>query len=178
MFTKISWLGFTLLFSLVSNTTRTFAHGVVVDYELVDAIAIVAEYDTGQPMGNAQVVVYAPDNPSEPYLQGVADEEGNFTFTPDKSIIGNWTVRVRTAGHGSIINIPIEPVTEAPESEIDPETESSTNENKTVINAETRNQSSPNTAQKLLMAASGVWGFVGTALFFSRPKKHSSPKTK
>jgi len=171
MFTKISWLGFTLLFSFVSNSTRTFAHGVVVDYQLVDAIAVVAQYDTGQPMSNAQVVVYAPNNPSEPYLQGVADEDGNFTFTPDKSITGNWTVRVRTAGHGSIINIPIEPVAETVEAQVDDDTESPTTENQIVINTETSNQSSPNTAQKLLMAVSGVWGFVGTALFFSRPKK-------
>ncbi len=174
MLTKLSWLSFAFFLSFISTVNKTLAHGAIINYEKVDAIALIAQYDTGQPMSNAQVVVYAPDNPSEPYLQGVADEKGNFTFTPDKSITGNWTVRVRTAGHGSIINIPIEPVTQTTviDSDMENETKSSTKESQIKINPNNSSmQSFPNNSQKLLMAVSGVWGFVGTALFFSRPKK-------
>ncbi|AFZ48040.1 hypothetical protein Cyast_2090 [Cyanobacterium stanieri PCC 7202] len=163
-----------LIISLLITPVKTFAHGVVLDYEKVDAIALIAQYDTGEPMSNAQVVVYAPNNPDEPYLQGVADENGNFTFTPDKTITGNWTVRVRTAGHGSIINIPVESTSEtvASENTDHDSNEISTENNTSETQSPTpRQSSSPNTSQRLLMAVSGVWGFVGTALFFSRSKK-------
>lgn len=167
MVNKLFCFSSALIFSLWIIPLKTLAHGAVIDYEKIDAIALVAQYDTGEPMNNAQVIVYAPNNADEPYLQGVTDDNGNFTFTPDTTITGNWTVRIRTAGHGSIINIPVESKeTVAPESNDNDSNEISTNQPETP-----RQSSFPNTSQRLLMTISGVWGFVGTALFFSRPKQ-------
>ncbi|MGY6529401.1 MAG: carboxypeptidase regulatory-like domain-containing protein [Cyanobacterium sp.] len=169
MFKKLLWFSSTIILSGMINPLETFAHGVVLEYEKVRAIAIVAQYDTGEPMSNAQVIVHAPNNPDEPYLRGVADENGNFSFTPDQNIAGNWSVTVRTAGHGSIINIPVESTTETVASD-NTQTNGDESSNSNQNPRQTHRQSSPNTAQRLLMAVSGVWGFVGTALFFSRPK--------
>ena len=119
-------------------------------------------------MSNAQIIVHAPNNADKPYLRGVADEDGNFSFTPDENIAGNWTVRVTTAGHGSIINIPMEFDTSTAMSG-DNSINSDDNTKSRQNSSQTQGQSSPNTAQRLLMAVSGVWGFVGTALFFFSP---------
>jgi nickel transport protein len=162
MQSKLSWLRILIIIGIVNFPLRVLSHGSNITYQKTDALEIMAKYDNGQPMGNAQVIVYSPDKPTTPWLKGITDEEGKFIFAPDTSIKGNWTVKVRIAGHGSIINIPVEQVT------IEPET--------TSINLETEikeNQSSTsnyNTLQKLMMAATGVWGFVGTAFFFSRKK--------
>nr|WP_242411938.1 DUF4198 domain-containing protein [Cyanobacterium sp. IPPAS B-1200] len=154
---------------MTTTPLKTFAHGVVVEYEKLKTISVVAQYDTGEPMSNAQVIVHAPNNTDKPYLRGVADENGNFSFTPDENIAGNWTVRVTTAGHGSIINIPMESTSQTMMSG-DTSINSNGNTNSSQNSRQNQGQSSPNTAQRLLMAVSGVWGFVGTALFFSRPK--------
>jgi nickel transport protein len=95
-------------------------------------------------MAGGQVTVYAPDDPSQPWLTGVCDDEGRFTFTPDPEIPGTWDVQVRQAGHGDMVHIPIG------------------------AEGATAASTSVSTLQIVLMAAATVWGFVGTALFFSR----------
>ncbi|AUC60911.1 ECF-type Co2+/Ni2+ uptake system [Cyanobacterium sp. HL-69] len=169
MLKKLLWFSSALIISITTTPLKTFAHGVVVEYEKLKTISVVAQYDTGEPMSNAQIIVHAPNNADKPYLRGVADEDGNFSFTPDENIAGNWTVRVTTAGHGSIINIPMEFDTSTAMSG-DNSINSDDNTKSRQNSSQTQGQSSPNTAQRLLMAVSGVWGFVGTALFFSRPK--------
>ena len=42
-----------------------------------------------------------------PWHKGFTDEQGKFTFIPDYDNQGNWSIKVRSAGHGSLINIPI-----------------------------------------------------------------------
>jgi nickel transport protein len=86
---------------------QAYAHGAHVEYTGNIEIEIVAKYDSGEPMDGAQVVVYAPDEPSTPWLTGTCDDEGRFTFTPDISNPGTWDVQVRQAGHGDIVHIPV-----------------------------------------------------------------------
>jgi nickel transport protein len=145
---------------------KTLAHGVSINYAITQAIAIQAAYDTGEPMVKAQVIVYAPDNPSTPWQKGTTDEKGKFVFMPDLAKAGNWEVTVRQAGHGDVIVIPVESGTagnapSTPPTSSSPETKQATS-------------SSPETLtplQKGLMSGSVIWGFVGTALFFARRKK-------
>jgi nickel transport protein len=108
------------------------------------AVQIQATFDTGEPMAGGQVTVYAPDDPSTPWLTGVCDEEGRFVFAPDPGKPGTWDVQVRQAGHGDMVHI-----------EIDEGTATSSG-------------GGLSTSQILLMAASVAWGCIGTALFFSR----------
>jgi len=124
---------------------KAHAHGVRIEYTSSMAIEIVAKYDSGEPMSGAQVVVYAPDDPSTPWLTGVCDDEGRFTFTPDSSKPGTWDVQVRQAGHGGIVHIPVG--------------------EDMVVSGGTGGYS---VIQIVLMAACVIWGGVGTALYFSR----------
>jgi nickel transport protein len=124
------------------------AHGAHIEYTSNVEIEIVAKYDTGSPMSGAQVVVYAPDDATTPWLTGVCDDEGRFSFVPDTSKPGTWDVQVRLAGHGDIIHIPIG--------------EAGTT---------TSSAGGLSHLQIGLMAACVVWGSVGTALHFSRRRK-------
>ena len=121
-----------------------FAHGARIEYAVSMSIDIVARYDTGEPMAGGQVTVYAPDDPSTPWLTGFCDEEGRFTFTPDASIPGTWDVQVRQSGHGDMVHIPIDEGMVA------------------------SGGAGFTTLQIVLMGICVIWGFVGTALFFSR----------
>ena len=69
--------------------TTAYAHGARIEYTVDVEIEIVASYDSGEPMAGAQVVVYAPDNPSSPWLTGVCDDEGRFSFVPAMG----WTLK-------------------------------------------------------------------------------------
>lgn len=64
------------------------------------SVEIEAAFDTGEPMANAQVAIYAPDQPKTPVQTGVTDSEGRFLFTPEDDGAGLWEVTVRQAGHG------------------------------------------------------------------------------
>ena len=123
-----------------------YAHGAKIEYTIGMTVEIVAAYDSGEPMAGAQVTVYAPDDPSIPWMTGVCDDEGRFSFTPDTTITGTWDVQVRQAGHGDIVHIPIGADS-------------------------TGNGGGGNTPlQIVLMAACVIWGSIGTALYFSRRK--------
>ncbi|NJO73839.1 MAG: carboxypeptidase regulatory-like domain-containing protein [Leptolyngbyaceae cyanobacterium RM1_406_9] len=162
-----------VLMSVMGWQVRAIAHGVEINYQATEAIALQANYDSGEPMAEAQVSVYSPEDPSTPWLTGTADASGRFVFAPDPSIPGNWEVQVRQAGHGEILNIPVggeegvlatsadgsrEPGASATDGESDSQIVSSTGDNLSL-------------PQKGLMAVSVIWGFVGTALFFLARKK-------
>lgn len=127
---------------------RSLAHGVVMQYQTTQAVSVQAKYDSGEPFANAQVTVYAPDSDA-PWSKGTTDNNGLFVFTPDATKPGTWQVKVRSAGHGDVANIPV---------------------------GETQNLAAVSGGtgytplQKGVMAASVVWGCVGTALFFLRRK--------
>jgi nickel transport protein len=125
--------------------TQALAHGVNIQYSSDIKIEIVARYDTGTPMAGAQVTVYAPDDPSTPWLTGVCDDEGRFSFTPDASIPGSWDVQVRLAGHGGIVHVPVGEGT-----------------------ATSGGIGGYSFLQIALMAACVIWASIGTALYFRR----------
>ena len=130
-----------------------FGHGALVEYAFTTGITIQAQYDTGDPMPEAQVTVYAPDNPAKPWLRAVSDGQGRFSFVPDPDKPGVWTVQSRLAGHGAMVHIPVEPGNGV-DSAVGPGAMPAS--------------AGLSAMQRLLMALSIVWGFVGTALFFSR----------
>ncbi len=133
---------------MVFQAERAIAHGVALNYKTTQALEIQAKYDTGEPMKQAQVTVYAP-NREKPWLQGRTDDKGRFTFTPDASIPGSWEVKVRLAGHGDVVTIPV---------------------GATQADASANEGSGYTPLQKGVMTASVVWGLIGTALFFWRRK--------
>lgn len=126
------------------------AHGAFVDLATVAAVSIQARYDTGEPMADAQVSVFAPDDPAQPWLTGQTDAAGHFVFTPDARA-GRWAVQVRQAGHGAMNYVAI-----------------AADGSATVTAAAAPGGVS--LAQRLLMVASVVWGAIGTALYFRRPR--------
>ena len=147
---KNQWQYLLILFLLPLFTwpVKVVAHGSKIKYRKTQAIEIYAAYDNEQPIANGQVIIYAPEDPSNPWLTGVTDEKGYFTFIPDAAQTGNWDVKVRKAGHGAIATIPI--------------TDSQPNQ--------VSRQEIYTPWQKALLGVSGTWGFVGTALFFSKRK--------
>jgi nickel transport protein len=132
--------------ALLMLPLKVAAHGVQISSVMVSGVEIKALYDSGQPMAGGQVNVYAPDDPLEPWLTGICDEQGKFFFIPDYSKPGLWEVQVRLAGHGDLVRIEITGSEEA-------------------IATGTTGLSS---LQKAVMALTVIWGAVGTALFFSR----------
>ncbi|MGL5508101.1 MAG: hypothetical protein ACRDB1_00660, partial [Microcoleaceae cyanobacterium] len=147
--------------------------------EINQAISLQAEYESGLPMQQAQVIVYAPNQPNKPWMQGMTNNEGKFIFIPDNKLSGNWQIKVSQAGHGNIINVPYFSSKIVAEKS----TVISNNSNNNLTNNLTNNQLINNTPtnnsqilsenyqiQKSLMIASIVWGCVGTALFFVRTK--------
>ncbi|MDY6917926.1 MAG: carboxypeptidase regulatory-like domain-containing protein [Chloroflexota bacterium] len=136
------YLAFVVIALLVPTTV--YAHGVDIYYTSSTVVEIVAAYDTGEPMAGAQVAVYAPDELSTPWLTGVCDEEGRFSFSPDTSKPGTWDVQVRLAGHGDIVHIAVGGGTAA-----------SSGGGYSVL-------------QIVLMSLCVVWGLIGTALYVLR----------
>ncbi|MEO1132330.1 MAG: carboxypeptidase regulatory-like domain-containing protein [Cyanobacteria bacterium J06639_1] len=157
-FRWFSFLSVTCL-AIALVPSRAIAHGSSVQYRTTQAIAIRAAFDSGEPMAEAQVTVFAPDNPTEPWLQGQTTANGEFSFIPDPARAGAWDVQVRQAGHGAIVTIPEEAIAAFSSSDGDPS-----------AIAATLSSSSPSLspAQIALTAAAGVWGCIGTACFFAR----------
>ncbi|WP_250125252.1 carboxypeptidase-like regulatory domain-containing protein [Chroococcidiopsis sp. CCMEE 29] len=157
--------------SVFSWSARVSAHGVRVEARDTQAVEVNAEYDTGEPMAEAQVTVYSPDDPSTPWLQSTTDKNGNFVFTPDYSKSGNWSIQVRQAGHGDIINIPIQGNQAQAGGEGATEAAGNGSPAQAVSTRSTDASFTP--LQTILMGAAGIWGFIGTALFFMRGKNNS-----
>lgn len=143
------WLGagFLLLAGLLAlsgwMTTAVTAHGTNITYQSALTVSVSATFDDGIPMSDCQYTIFAPNDPATAWDSGACNEAGQFQFAPDTTIPGNWAVRIREAGHGEIINIPIsESGVAAASVEEDP-------------------------LQQVIIAIAMVWGFVGTALYFS-----------
>ncbi|MDJ0686929.1 MAG: carboxypeptidase regulatory-like domain-containing protein [Xenococcaceae cyanobacterium MO_188.B32] len=160
---KLNYLASFLLFASLGFSRQVLAHGANIVYQQTPAIEVKATYDDGKPMSNAQVVIYAPDNPAIPWLKGKTNEEGKFSFIPQSNISGNWDIKIRQSGHGDIISIPWQTENVASTVESRDNMPNSSN-----WLASANNNYNP--IQKVVMAATGVWGFIGTALFFSRQK--------
>ncbi|MGF1515626.1 MAG: carboxypeptidase regulatory-like domain-containing protein [Elainellaceae cyanobacterium] len=159
--------------AIAALSPAAIAHGVDLVVEPTQALRVRATYDSGDPMADAAVVVYAPDDPAEPWVRGATDAQGYFTFTPDPAIEGDWGIQVRQAGHGNIVSVPLS----ASPNAADP---SAVNPSAPVPNAASpagsavasSNLQSP--LQKGLMIGSVFWGCLGTALFFSARTRPSN----
>ncbi|MDY7020088.1 MAG: carboxypeptidase-like regulatory domain-containing protein [Cyanobacteriota bacterium] len=165
---KEKWiLGLMLLSSLSSSfglLEKASAHGVKIEHRTTQSIEINAQYDTGKPLSNAQVTIYAPNDPTTPWQQGQTDEQGNFVFIPDPTQTGYWDVKVRQAGHGGLTSIQVVSDSNTPQVS---ESEVSENiENPGSFYSKVSTGLSP--VQQGLMMGSMLWGCVGTALFFSK----------
>ncbi len=135
------------LFAVLLLPTMVYAHGAKIEYAIASSIEIVAKYDSGEPMSGAQVTVYAPDDPSTPWLTGECDDDGRFAFAPDMAKSGTWDIQVRQAGHGDMIHIGVEEGSVTGGS-----------------------SSGYSTGQIVLMTVCVIWGIIGTALYFGRRK--------
>lgn len=125
------------------------AHGAHIQARDTTAVVIEAAYDSGEPMVNAQVQVYGPEDPQTPVFAGVTDAVGRYVFTPDQP--GNWEVSVRQAGHGDIAVIPV-------------------SADNTIAQGFT-NSSGLTGMQRFITAGAVIWGCIGTALYFRRGKR-------
>lgn len=134
---------------LLGTSETAHAHGVEIEHRAGEAVEVEAAFDNGDIMDDAQVTIYAPDEPSEPWATGSTDEEGRYMFMPDPSIPGTWDVQVREAGHGAMVNVDVD-------------------EGAVTSEVGQGGGTSYDTLQLVLMGAAGIWGFVGTALFFMR----------
>lgn len=153
------------------------AHGVNITYQETQAIALEARYEGGQPMSGAQVAVFSPADPKTPWLRGTADESGRFIFSPDPAQPGNWEVQVRQAGHGEILIIPVGNAGTTGTANAVGAAESAAPASTSLATGSPLSRAGDGLRplQKLVMAASVIWGCVGTALFFSRrPKAHNA----
>lgn len=149
-----------LLFLLFGSgiSQPALAHGARINYQETSAIVIRATYDDGTPMAKAQAIVYAPNDSATPWFKGMTDESGKFSFIPDPDLSGNWDIKVRQSGHGNIVSIPLD------KGEIaDGRTAKTKNSGDSLTD-----NSNYSPSQKAIMAIASVWGFIGTALFFSR----------
>jgi nickel transport protein len=138
-------MGICMLISLLS-ATPALAHGT--EYELLDGgvVGVRATFDTGRPMANAPVLIFAPGE-SGVQLTTTTDRRGVVCFAPDRA--GLWVLQVRAeGGHGLRVNLEVE---------------------ESMLAAPTgRGSSSFSTWQKLVMAVCVLWAFTATALFFRR----------
>lgn len=167
MIVKFKFFLLLLFLPVISWSAKASAHGTEIQYQKVQAIQIDAVYAGGQPMGNAQVTVYAPNDPSTPWKTGTTDKQGQFTFVPDASQPGNWEVKVRQAGHGNIITVPVGEKTTALAAGTQKGAEGS--DGRSWFDRE--DNVGETLLEKALLAAAGAWGFFGTALFFARRRK-------
>lgn len=168
---KITLISFFSLLNLLVLQPNTQAHGVKIIPEINQAISLQAKYDSGLPIQQAQVIVYAPNQPNKPWIEGMTNQEGKFIFIPDSKLSGNWQIKVAQAGHGNVINIPYFPTKLVAEKPVIVSNNSTNNQ--LVSNISTSNSqilSGNYQLQKSLMIASIVWGCVGTTLFFARAK--------
>lgn len=152
-------------------TQAALAHAAQLRYEVESTVSVTATYDTGEPMANAQILIYSPDDPREPWSTGTTDDAGRYEFRPQSQESGNWTVTVRQAGHGDMITINLDDST--PQAET-PRADSPEDSSESSLFAGLADTSLP---QRLLTGASVVWGCVGTALYFSRRPQSSSSES-
>lgn len=93
--------------------TDAWGHAVQTDY-FVDLFAaelsleLTATYSSGEPMQEAQVLVYAPNEQATPWLTSETDASGNFTFEPDESLPGEWRIEFKKEGHQDMLLVPVD----------------------------------------------------------------------
>ncbi len=150
MIKKFFLIIFSILSILFFIAENSFSHGI--NYEIIDnTVNVKTFFEDDTPFYPATVKVYSPENYDKVYLEGQNNENGVFSFQPNKP--GEWIIMVRDkSGHGVRVNVKVK-------------------ENLTVDSGE--NFGSLSMTQKLIMAGCVLWGLFGTALFFRRKTKNA-----
>lgn len=105
-----------LVFGLFTVAGKASAHMVETNYFLdrfsseqsQQVLKMQSTYSNGMPVKGAKVNVYSPNNPVTPWTQGVTDDQGRFSFSPDKALPGDWEVVIQQQGHGDILTVPVD----------------------------------------------------------------------
>ena len=134
-----------LLIAILTLVSTTFAHGAKINYQIESIVHIKATYDSGEPMAEAQVAIFSPNDKKNPWLVDITDQDGIFSFSPDSSMTGEWDVQVRQSGHGDLIHINLGEMQSA-------------KEGFSII-------------QIILMSLCIIWGLIGTGLYFKKGKR-------
>lgn len=96
-----------LVLGALSIPVKALAHMVETNYFLNDELEFQTTFSNGEPLKGADVMVYSPDNPTQPWAKGVTDSQGRFSFMPDENRSGEWEVTIRKQGHGDRLTIPV-----------------------------------------------------------------------
>lgn len=105
-----------IVLGLLTVAGKASAHMVETNYFLdqfsneqsQQVLKMQSTYSNGMPVKGAKVNVYSPNNPVTPWTQGVTDDQGRFSFSPDKALPGDWEVVIRQQGHGDILTVPVD----------------------------------------------------------------------
>ncbi len=96
-----------LLLGVMAFPAKTLAHTMQTNYLFTEELEFQTTYSTDEAAKNAEVIIYAPNNLEEPWLESKTDEEGRFSFLPDQAIPGDWEVQIIDEGHGEVIIVPV-----------------------------------------------------------------------
>ncbi|MBD2312901.1 carboxypeptidase regulatory-like domain-containing protein [Desertifilum sp. FACHB-1129] len=160
------------LLALFGIPVPVLAHGVILESQPTEAqvYEILAIYDTGEPMQNAQVAIYPPGDATEPQIRGVTDNQGRFWFAAPQA--GDWEVQVLQAGHGERMIVSVAQPQSEIGTEVSPEpTLEATPSPVAETRSETTTRRGYTPLQTGVMMGSVIWGCVGTALYCARGKK-------
>ncbi len=96
------------LLGVLAIPVQALAHSVETNYLKIDEmLELETVFSSGEPLRSANVKIYAPGKPDQPWLEGTTDENGKFAFEPDKSIPGEWEVFIKERGHADILTVPV-----------------------------------------------------------------------
>jgi len=94
--------------ALLSTPQKAFGHAVETNYLFEDELQIQTLFSHGEPLTDAKVQVFSPENPEEPWLEGKTDAEGRFSFAPDTELAGDWEIIIQEKGHGDMLTVPVD----------------------------------------------------------------------
>jgi nickel transport protein len=134
---------------LVVFSIPAWSHGAEVSATWTQQVQVRAVYESGHPMAQAQVTIFAPRDATQSWARGTTDDEGRFSFVPDPEQPGTWTVQVWHAGHGARVTVTTTP---------------------NFVQSDHAPVGSTTPWQKALMTVLVGWGALGTILFFRRRK--------
>lgn len=109
--------------TMLGFPTNAWAHSVETDYKLnpQSQLELQIQFSTGEPFQMAAVRVYSPATPDTPWMIGATDDQGAFAFAPDRTLPGDWKIRIGENNHADILTVPVtasgvavDQITEAP----------------------------------------------------------------
>ncbi|MEL6222949.1 MAG: carboxypeptidase regulatory-like domain-containing protein [Cyanobacteria bacterium J06627_8] len=104
------WLALPIaLLAIAGSAPRAFAHMIETDFSLFgEELEFTSTFSSGEPVEEAQVTIYSPENPDEPWAELTTDEDGRFSFVPDEAVAGDWEIRIEQGiGHTDLWTVPV-----------------------------------------------------------------------